>query len=172
MLLALFIGANFAQDVDPGEEAGLQEVYDYANRHFSDDDASAGKIMVLTINFGDFYCQKCLADFLDFIDLLDETAPHERIPVLLLVRQNDFQELRAQRRIIDRWADANNIRHPTMLDDHGILDRAGLTKTGILIYDNGGKILHYDTFPMGNEKHKIILTIINRSVILNERRRE
>jgi hypothetical protein len=161
ILLALFIGANFAQDGGPGEEADLQEVYEYANRHFSDDDASAGKIMVLTINFGDFLCQICLADFLDFIDLLDETAVSDRVSIVLMVQKNDFQETRIQRRIIDRWTDANNLRYPTMFDEDGILDRAGVTKTGILIFDDAGEILHNDTFPMGNEKHKIILTIID-----------
>lgn len=163
ILVSILLLSSYS--IEPGDDSiseniNTQIVHQILNNIPNSYNSSNQLNLLLFVNFADFYCPHCIDDFLMFSNSLNEILYTIYIPVIVILRRNEFQSEELQIHMMNGWIRGNDINFPFYLDTWDIFKQAQIEKTSVLLIDQLGGKLIYQTFPMGWKKRNEIIRFI------------
>jgi hypothetical protein len=118
--------------------------------------------MLFLLNFGDFTCPPCFADFLALADSLRlGAALREDRAVLGLMREGGAERLHPAERL-RRWALESGLGFPVSFLPDSLFDATGARKSLAAVLDRDERVLFRAEFPMGAGPRTRALELLRR----------
>lgn len=142
------------QDAGPGLTAAKELL-------FGTNHVQGRSELLLFADFADFGCALCLDDFLALCDSLNGPSARGMVGLRLIARRDIRKTEAAQQRLLEGWARANGYTFPVMIDRDSLFERAMVTKTSVVAFDEKGELLLQARFPIGDARRIELIDAIS-----------
>lgn len=117
--------------------------------------------LLLLLNFSDFNCPPCYDDFVMFCDLLnDHPSLQNEWRAMAIFQPDDFANPADPIRLTS-WARSIGLAFPLSIAPDSLFLQARVPKSAAVIVASSGRIVFFETFPMGDGEHRRALSLLS-----------